>query len=193
MIYNDINFGYEIDWGSGFDISYSFLTALFASIQSREQRCAIRNCSFREIKFSVWEEKNKATLIMNELRTAYGKTIYVPVFSEGIRSTDTGVTLINGVNYTVGVKSIAAFFNANNFGNDILVADIRGIIPAVRTTFSIISALSIYLYQITTSFSLAIENMIFYPLVPCYIDSIDIGAETDSHLQLELSFKEKQT
>jgi hypothetical protein len=192
VIYNDINFDYKCDWSNGFNILYGFITGLFSSTSEREQRCSLRAIPYRQLSFSLWEEKAIAFKIMNEIRTAYQKTIYVPVYSEAFKAIDAAFTISNGSDYLINTEDIGDFYNLRNLCTDLFISDIRGITSGARTTFNYLTSASIYMDAILSSFSLNSANAIFYPLVPCYLDSVDITAETDSVINMGFVFKEKQ-
>ena len=193
MIYNDINFDYGADWSNGFNILYGFNTSVFSSTSEREQRCSLRAKPYRNLSFSLWEEKAIAFKILNELRTAYQKTIYVPVHSESFKSSNTNpaALITDSVDYLIATDTLEHHYNAKKLCTDLLVTDIRGVVAPVRTTYDYLSDVLIYMDAISGTFSLLTVNAVFYPLIPCYIDSINIGAETDSVLNFEVNFKEK--
>lgn len=164
-------FGFTPNWAEGISIKYAFNTAIVASERYKEQRKPLRSFPNTSLSCTFLNDVN-GNKIGNYLQAALKSIVYVPIYSEPMRTTTTGTG-----NTTLAVGSILNFFNLKFLTRYVVLIDNAGISsPAVAELVSVGST-TIVIGANTWTFN---SRTVIFPAMLAILDSVSKTIETQT-------------
>lgn len=179
-----------IDWGEGMSVKYVFVTPLFVSDSGKEQRSALRGEPDRLFSVMFLEQKLEATKLVNRLISLLKTEVLVPIYSEVFECTNAGSLL--GVTL-LGSTAIQYCYNLQKIKCGLYVYDRTGTFEPTVHEITSVAASQVNITAEPIADALDAANALFFPAVPCVLESMDKQDITDELSQISLEFSEKET
>lgn len=188
---------YNIEWGAGVMLAYTYFTTIFSSQHEREQRASLRNHPLRSMTFKLLVETLDASKVENRLIKYHQQEIVIPIFPERFECTNAGsllgVTVINSdtIEYLYNLQKVNCADLAST-GGGLIIADRTGTIEAKVYEILSLTATKVTL-KAPIADALDAANAEFYPALSAYLDGYEKTPETDELFSFDIKVKEKQS
>lgn len=188
---------YNIEWGGGVTLVYTYFTTLFSSQHEREQRSSLRNYPLRSMTFKLLMETLDASKVENRLIKYHQQEFVIPIFPERFECTNAGsllgVTVLTSttIAYLYNLQKVNCADLAST-GGGLIIADRTGTIEAKVYEILSLTATTVTL-KASIAEALDAGNAEFYPALSAYLDGYEKTAETDELFSFDITVKEKQS